>query len=196
MAAIVCSYVSVCVDDQPRIRPLGRSIRFAVLAAGSGLCRSVALSGTGSRSCGGSPGSRWKMPAVVSADGYGQRREIAAGAFPASGGEDDWLHRRLLQQAVALGQQAIRQDAAEAYRAVESALDETAARLLEQGVLDDVHDAPARRIVATDFLIGLTGGHRPKARTLTLLLGRPAVKEFLIVQKAAARREIQPVLPL
>ncbi|WOX15522.1 hypothetical protein [Streptomyces sp. N50] len=137
-----------------------------------------------------------KMQAVVSAGSYGQRREAAAEAFPAPGGEDDWLHHRLLQQALALAQQAIQQDAADAYRTIENTLDETAVRLLEQGVLDDVHDAPARRIVTTDFLTELTGGHRPKPRTVTLLLGRPAIKDFLATQKAAAKHQIQPVLPL
>lgn len=137
-----------------------------------------------------------KMPAIISAGSHSQRREAAAEAFPAPDGEDDWLHHRLLQQALALAQQAIQQDAARAYRTIEDTLDETAARLLEQGVLDDVHDAPARRIVTTDFLTELTGGHRPKPRTVTLLLGRPAVKDFLAGQKATAKRQAQPVLPL
>ncbi|MFF4508394.1 hypothetical protein [Streptomyces sp. NPDC001401] len=137
-----------------------------------------------------------KMPAIIAAGSYGQRREAADEAFPAPGGEDDWLHHRLLRQALSLAQQAIQQDGADAYRTIENTLDETAARLLEQGVLDDVHDAPARRIVTTDFLTALTGGHRPKPRTVTLLLGRPAVKDFLTTQKAAAKHQVQPVLPL
>ncbi|MBK3571100.1 hypothetical protein JHN47_46345, partial [Streptomyces sp. MBT62] len=137
-----------------------------------------------------------KMPAIISAGSYGQRREAAEEAFPTPGGEDDWRHHRLLQQALSLAQQAIQQDGADAYRIIENTLDETAAQLLEQGVLDDVHDAPARRIVTTDFLTTLTGGHRPKPRTVTLLLGRPAVKDFLTVQKTAVKHQAQPALPL
>lgn len=137
-----------------------------------------------------------KMPALICASSYGQRREAAAEAFPAPRGEDGWLHHRLLQQALVLAQQGIQQDAADAYRTIESTLDETAARLLEQGVLTDVHDAPARRIVTADFLTELTGGHRPKPRTVTLLMSRPAIKDFLTAQKAAAKHQAQPALPL
>ncbi|MEU8990452.1 hypothetical protein AB0C98_29155 [Streptomyces sp. NPDC048558] len=129
-----------------------------------------------------------KMPAVISASSYSQRREAVAEAFPAPGGKDEWLHHLLLQQALVLAQQGIQQDAANAYRTIENTLDETAARLLEQGVLGDVYDAPARRIVTTDFLTELTGGHRPKPRTVTLLLSRPAIKDFLTMQKAATKR--------
>ncbi|MFE4758004.1 hypothetical protein ACFRIB_48915 [Streptomyces mirabilis] len=137
-----------------------------------------------------------KMPSVISAGTFSQRRDAATEAFPAPNGDDDWRHRRLLQQALALAQQAIAQDAADLYRTIENALDDTAARLLDQGVLDDVPDAPARRIVTTDFLTELTGGHRPKPRTVTLLLGRPAVKGFLATQKAAAKVQAQQALPL
>jgi hypothetical protein len=136
-----------------------------------------------------------KMPAVISGS-HSQRRDAADEAFPPPNGDDDWRHRRLLQQALARAQQAIGQDAADIYRTIENALDDTAARLLSQGALDDVHDAPARRIVTTDFLTELTGGHRPKPRTVTLLLGRPAVKDFLTAQKAAAKMQAQQALPL
>ncbi|WP_406326525.1 hypothetical protein [Streptomyces sp. NBC_00203] len=137
-----------------------------------------------------------KMPAIISAGTFSQRRDAAEEAFPPPNGDDDWHHRRLLQQALTLAQQAIAQDAADIYRTIENALDDTAARLLSQGILDDVHDAPARRIVTTDFLTELTGGHRPKPRTVTLLLGRPAVKDFLTTQKAAAKIQTQQALPL
>ncbi|MEU1280283.1 hypothetical protein [Streptomyces sp. NPDC005805] len=137
-----------------------------------------------------------KMPAIISASSAGERVDAAAEAFPAPGGEGDWLHHRMLRQALARAQQAIAQDAVAAYRAIENALDETAARLLERQVLDDVHDAPARRIVTTDFLTELTGGHRPKPRTVTLLLSRPAVKDFLAAQKATVRQQAQAVLPI
>ncbi|MEU3430546.1 hypothetical protein [Streptomyces gardneri] len=137
-----------------------------------------------------------KMPTVISAGSHGQRSEAAAEAFPAPDGNGDWLHHRLLRQALARAQQGIQQDAVAAYKVVEDTLDETAAQLLEKHVLDDVHDAPARRIVTTDFLTELTGGHRPKPRTVTLLLSRPAVKDFLTTQKAAAKQQTQAVLPL
>ncbi|WP_328443436.1 hypothetical protein OG780_44120 [Streptomyces sp. NBC_00386] len=137
-----------------------------------------------------------KMPAVISAGTHSQRRDAATEAFPAPNGDDDWCHHRLIQQALALAQQAIAQDAADLYRTIENTLDDTATRLIGQGVLDDVHDAPARRIVTTDFLTELTGGHRPKPRTVTLLLGQPAVKDFLAAQKAAAKVQAQQALPL
>ncbi|MFE2533694.1 hypothetical protein [Streptomyces sp. NPDC059371] len=137
-----------------------------------------------------------QMPAVISAGSHSLRCAAAEEAFPPLNGNDDWRHRRLLQQALALAQQAIQKDAADIYRTIENALDDTAARLLNQGILDDVHDAPARRILVTDFLTELTGGHRPKPRTVTLLLGRPAVKEFLAQQKSAAKSEAQQALPL
>ncbi|MFD8737442.1 hypothetical protein ACFV06_21320 [Streptomyces sp. NPDC059618] len=137
-----------------------------------------------------------QMPTVISASSHSLRCAAAEEAFPPPNGNDDWRHRRLLQQALTLAQQAIQKDAADIYRTIENALDDTAARLLNQGALDDVHDAPARRILVTDFLTELTGGHRPKPRTVTLLLGRPAVKEFLAQQKSAAKNEAQQALPL
>ncbi|WRZ87767.1 hypothetical protein OHB54_00865 [Streptomyces sp. NBC_01007] len=137
-----------------------------------------------------------KMPAIISAGSHSLRREAADEAFPPPNGDDDWRHRRLIQQSLTLAQQAIQRDAADIYRTIENALDDTAARLLDQGVLDDVHDAPARRIFTTDFLTELTGGHRPKPRTVTLLLGRPAVKDFLTKQKNAAKSRAQQALPL
>ncbi|MFG3105066.1 hypothetical protein ACGFZL_31740 [Streptomyces sp. NPDC048182] len=137
-----------------------------------------------------------KTPAIISAGSFGERIDAVAEAFPPPGGDGDWLHQRLLRQALARAQQAIAQDAVAAYRAIENALDETAARLLEQQVLDDVHDAPARRIVTTDFLTELTGGHRPKPRTVTLLLSRPAIKDFLTAQKATAKQQAQATLPM
>jgi hypothetical protein len=135
-----------------------------------------------------------KMPAIISAPAHSQRLEAAAEAFPAP--DDDWHHRHLVRQALALAQQGIQQDADDAYRAIEEKLDDAAGRLLEQGVLDDVHDAPARRIVTADFLTAFTGGHRPKPRTVTLLLGRPAIKNFLVEQKAAAAQQAEQILPL
>jgi hypothetical protein len=136
-----------------------------------------------------------KMPAIISAGSHSLQRDAADEAFPPPN-DDDWHHRRLIQQSLALAQQAIQKDAADIYRTIENALDDTAARLLDQGILDDVHDAPARRIVTTDFLTEVTGGHRPKPRTVTLLLGRPAVKDFLTKQKNAAKSRAQQALPL
>ncbi|GGV20066.1 hypothetical protein GCM10010260_70160 [Streptomyces filipinensis] len=75
---------------------------------------------------------------------------VSGGRFAAPDGEHGRLHHRLLRQALSLARQDFRQDAARACRGIEDALDESAARLIEHGVLDDVHDAPARRIVTTD----------------------------------------------
>ncbi|MEV6758262.1 hypothetical protein [Streptomyces sp. NPDC051214] len=135
------------------------------------------------------------MPAVIRGS-FSQRHDLAAATFPPADGQNEWDHRRLLRSALSLAHQAIQDDADHAYQEIEQHLDDTAAQLLRQNILNDAYDAPARRIVTTDFLTELTGGHKPKTRTVTLLLGRPAIKEFITAQKSAVPAPAQSALPL
>ncbi|MFB7609861.1 hypothetical protein [Streptomyces gardneri] len=112
------------------------------------------------------------LPAFRAARNQAARRAVATDTFPDS---DVPPISYLLSRVVTVAAGRVEADAAAAWRDVEERIAEVAGELAASGVLEDATTAPTRRIKAADFLTSLTGGFPPPTRTLTLLLGHPAL---------------------